>query len=46
MKNFASDRVQGEALVSKLKTLVDDVEDKYFSGKVNTEQAKQLLDSL
>jgi hypothetical protein len=46
MKNFVSDRVQGEALVSKLKTLVDDVEDKYFSGKVNTEQAKQLLDSL
>ena len=46
MKHFASDRVQGEPLVTKLKTLVDEVEDKYFSGNVNTEQAKKLLGSL
>jgi len=46
MKSFVSDRVQGQALESKLKALVDDAEDKYFSGTLNTEQAKQLLDSL
>jgi len=46
MKSFVSDRVQGNALDAKLKALVDDAEDKYFSGVLNTEQAKQLLDSL
>jgi len=46
MKSFVSDRVQGKALDAKLKVLVDDAEDKYFSGVLNTEQAKQLLDSL
>ena len=46
MKNFVDDRVQGKALVVKLKALVDDAEDKYFSGLLNAEQAKQLLDLL
>ena len=46
MKSFVSDRVEGKALEAKLKVLVDDAEDKYFSGVLNTEQVKQLLDSL
>ena len=46
MKSFVSDRVQGEALGAKLNALIDDAEDKYFSGTLNARQAKKLLDSL
>ena len=38
-----SDSVKWE---TKLKVLIDDTEDKYFSGVLNAEQAKQLLDLL
>jgi hypothetical protein len=46
MRFFIKERVRGEELVSTLTTLVDDIEDKFFSGTINAEQAKRKLSSL
>ena len=46
MRLFVTDRVRGEELVTTLTTLVDDIEDKFFSGTINPEQAKKQLSSL
>lgn len=46
MKNFVKDRIQGDALQEKLLKTINDVEDKYFSGTIDSEQAKQMLDLL
>lgn len=43
MKVFAQERIRGDALVEKLVSEVDDVEFKYFGGKMDTEQAKRKL---
>lgn len=46
MQLFAEERIRGEALKSKLKSTVLSVEDAYFSGGMNAEEAKRKLDSL
>lgn len=46
MKHFIEDRVEGEYVKTKLKTMVDKAEDDYFSGRVTVEKAKLMLDSL
>ncbi len=46
MKNFVKDRIIGDALQTKLLTQVNSVEDRYFSGGITAEQAKQELGSL
>ena len=46
MKLFSGDRVEGEYLKNTLTSMVDKVEDDYFSGKVSVEKAKQMLDLL
>ena len=46
MKVFVNERVRGKAVQVKLINSVNDVEDKYFSGVMNAEQAKRSLDTL
>ena len=46
MKIFVKDHVHGEPLVSKLTKTVDEAEDKYFSGVLDTAGVKRFLDSL
>jgi len=46
MKIFVKDRVRGNIIQKKLLTALDKVEGKFFSGALNSEQAKQALDSL
>jgi hypothetical protein len=46
MKNFVKDRIIGDVLQRKLLTQVNSVEDKYFSGAITADQAKQELSSL
>lgn len=46
MQLFAEERVRGQVLKSKLKSTVKSVEDAYFSGGMDAEQAKRKLDSL
>ena len=46
MKTFAEERVRGNALKSKLKSTLENVESAYFSGGMNAEQAKRKLGSL
>lgn len=46
MKIFVKERVRGEVLQTKLTGLVNTVEDKYFSGSMNAEQAKRSLGTL
>ena len=46
MKKFVKERTRGDALQAKVLKVINDVEGKFFSGTVNTEQAKQMLDSL
>ena len=46
MKIFVNERVRGKAVQVKLINSVNDVEDKYFSGAMNAEQAKRSLDTL
>ena len=46
MRLFITDRVRGEELVNELTTLVDSIEDKFFSGDITTDQAKRKLGSL
>jgi hypothetical protein len=46
MKRFVKDRVRGEYITQKLLSHISDVEDKFFSGKIDSEQAKRLLGKL
>ena len=46
MKKFVKERTRGDALQAKVLKVIDNVEGKFFSGALDTEQAKQMLDSL
>lgn len=46
MKTFVKERTRGDKLHNKLLNMLNNVEDKFFSGKLNAEKAKQMLDSL
>ena len=46
MKNFVKDRIKGDALSTKLLAQIKSVEDKFFSGTMTADQAKQELSSL
>lgn len=46
MTAFAEERVRGDALKNKLAQTVSQVEDAFFSGTMNAEQAKKKLGSL
>jgi hypothetical protein len=46
MKNFVKDRIRGKILQNKLTTTINTIEDKFFSGAVDAEQAKRKLSSL
>ncbi len=46
MKTLIQERIRGDYLQKKLIGIVNDVEGKFFSGSINTEQAKRTLDSL
>jgi len=45
MKDFINHRVNGEPIKSKLLKYVDDIETKFFAGKLTPEQAKAALKS-
>lgn len=46
MKQFINERVRGKALIEKLTNEVDKVENQYFSGAMNAEDAKRELSVL
>jgi hypothetical protein len=46
MKKIAKERINGEALSAKLISQVNTVEDRFFSGAITTEQARQELSTL
>ena len=46
MKAFIKNRVRGEQLIRKLTAKVNEVEDKFFSGSMNAEQAKRALENI
>jgi len=46
MKNFAKDRIRGKILQDKLITTIGTIEDQFFSGTMDAEQAKHALSSL
>jgi len=46
MKKFAKERINGETLKTKLLAKISSVEDRFFSGTITAEQAKQELDTL
>ena len=46
MKKFVKERTRGDALQTKILKIIENVEGKFFSGTVNAEKAKQMLDSL
>ena len=46
MKGFVKNRVRGDALIKKLLKHINEVEDKFFSGSMNAEQAKRSLKTL
>ena len=46
MKSFVSDRIRGQLLKNKLTHTIDTIEDQFFSGTINAEQAKHELSSL
>ena len=46
MKLFITDRIRGEYLVNELTQVLEDIEDKFFSGKITPEKAKKALGSL
>jgi hypothetical protein len=46
MKTFVNERVRGEILKPKLLKTIESVEEKYFSGGINIEQAKRELRTL
>jgi len=46
MKNFVNDRINGEVLKTKLLAQINSVEDRFFSGSITVDQAKQEFSSL
>jgi len=46
MKKFVNERINGDALKTKLQAQILSVEDKFFSGSITADQAKQALSSL
>ncbi len=46
MRAFVKNRVRGEVLLQKLNKQIQTVEDKFFSGAMNAEQAKRALEKL
>jgi len=46
MKEFVKNRVRGDVLLQKLNAQIRTVEDKFFSGTMNAEQAKRALQKL
>ena len=46
MKFFIKDRIRGEILVPELTKTLTDIEDKFFSGGINAEEAKRQLGTL
>jgi len=46
MKKFANERINGDPLKTKLQAQILSVEDKFFSGSMTADQAKQALGSL
>jgi len=46
MQLFAKERVRGQALKEKLKNTIESVETAYFSGAMNSEDAKRKLGTL
>ena len=46
MKNFVNDRINGEVLKTKLLAQINSLEDRFFSGSITVDQAKQELSSL
>ena len=46
MKHYVKDRIRGDAVKQKLLTHIDEVEGKFFSGEIDSEQAKRLLSTL
>ena len=46
MKVFIHNRVRGESLIKKLTKKINEVEDKFFSGAMNAEQAKRALENI
>lgn len=46
MKTFVKERIRSELLQKTLIKKIDEVEGKFFSGTIDSEQAKQMLDSL
>jgi hypothetical protein len=46
MKVFIRNRVRGEHLIQRLIAKINEVEDKFFSGSMNAEQAKRALEHI
>ncbi len=46
MKTFVKDRINGDALSTKLLAQIGSVEDRYFSGAITADQARQEFSSL
>jgi hypothetical protein len=46
MKDFANDRIRGKILQDKLIQTLNTIEDKFFSGTMDSEQAKRELSEL
>ena len=46
MRMFVKDRVRGDHLIRQLNHKIDTIEDKFFSGAFNAEQAKRALKRL
>lgn len=46
MQIFIKERIKGDALQRKLLKRLNEVEGKFFSGTLSTEEAKQMLDSI
>jgi len=43
MKHYIKERVRGEPIVDKLLVHIGNIEDKFISGKIDSEQAKRML---
>ena len=46
MRTFIKNRVRGDSLIKKLTDQINKVEDAFFSGTMNAEQAKRALENL
>ena len=46
MREFVKNRVRGEALLKKLNSQINSVEDKFLTGTIDIEQAKRMLQKL